>query len=70
MKSVKKDSWKLFDDCAICETMEKADQKGIPLSGQELTDAFHAKNKINKNKEMSARKTSGKMPWAKSGKGG
>lgn len=36
--------WKYFDDCLVCQAMEKADKRGRGLSGKELTEAFRKAN--------------------------
>lgn len=44
--------WKYFDDCLICQAMEKADKRGRSLSEKELTEAF---NKANEKQEKSGK---------------
>ena len=43
-------SWKYFDDCLICQAMEKADKQGRSLSGKELKEAFDDANKAQKKR--------------------
>lgn len=42
--SKKSNAWKYFDDCLICQAMEKADKRGRNLSEKELTEAFRKAN--------------------------
>ena len=42
--------WKYFDDCLICQAMEKADKRGGNLSERELTNAFELANEHQKRK--------------------
>lgn len=49
-KSKKSNAWKYFDDCLICQAMEKADKQGRNLSGKELRDAFRMANEHQQKK--------------------
>ena len=40
--------WEYFDDCLICQAMEKADKRGGNLSGRELKEAFKRANEVQK----------------------
>ena len=40
--------WKYFDDCLICQAMEKADKRGRSLSEEELKEAFKRANAVQK----------------------
>ena len=42
--------WKYFDDCLICQAMEKADKQDRNLSERELTDVFKLANEHQKRK--------------------
>ena len=42
--------WKYFDDCLICQAMQKADKQARSLSGQELKKAFDSANKAQKKR--------------------
>ena len=43
----KKDSPFYFDDCLICQTTKKADERGKSLSAEELKEAFRKANESN-----------------------
>lgn len=42
--------WEYFDDCLICQAMEKAEKRGRDLSGTELKDAFRLANEHQQKK--------------------
>lgn len=46
----KKETSEYFDDCAICQVMEKAEKQGKSLGEQELETAFAKQNLKNKLK--------------------
>lgn len=48
--SKKSSDWKYFDDCLICQAMEKAEKRGRDLSGIELKDAFRLANEHQQKK--------------------
>ena len=43
-KNTKKDDWSYFDDCVVCNFMEKAEKEKRELSMPELKDAFRKVN--------------------------
>ena len=45
----KSNTWKYFDDCAICRAMKNTDKSGISLSEKELKEVFQKANKKNSN---------------------
>lgn len=49
MKNKKaKNAWEYFDDCLVCQVMEKAENEGRSLGQEELETAFAKQNLKNK----------------------
>lgn len=46
-KKIKND-WEYFDDCLVCQEMEKAKKEGRSLGQEELETAFARQNLKNK----------------------
>lgn len=52
-KQREKDEWEYFDDCLICQAMEKAEKEGRSLGQEELETVFakqNLKNRLGKKK--------------------
>ena len=47
----KSDDWEYFDDCLICQAMEKAEKTGKSLGQEELETVFAKQNLQNKLKK-------------------
>lgn len=47
-KDRKKDDWEYFDNCLICQAMEKAEEAGKSLGAKELETVFAKQNLKNK----------------------
>lgn len=46
----KSNAWEYFDDCLVCQAMEKAEKRGKDLSGTELKDVFRLANEHQQKK--------------------
>ncbi len=55
MKKIKKDNgWEYFNDCLICQAMEKSEKEGTSLSEKDLETVFSKQSLKNKLKGLKA----------------